>query len=264
VERAVTAALASPGSIPTYERRREPAGPRDAADSPYGVGGDDAVEEVDQMAFLFPGPGASPALSDGPDDGDAVGDEVFFPTMVQVHNTFILVQTRRGILVIDQHASHERILYERLIDSFAGGTLTFQKLLFPLTFHLGPAQYEAVTEHLDLFRAFGFEIEPFGGRSVILHSVPTLHPRFEVETAFREMVDELAENARPGLKQHEQVAKTIACKAAIKAGQPLSREEMCELFDMLFATRVPSRDIHGRPTMVQIGIDELRKRFERG
>ena len=167
-------------------------------------------------------------------------------------------------MILYQHASHERALYEKLVDSFAGGNLTSQKLLFPLTYHLSPTQYSTVMEYLSLFHAFGFEIEPFGGKSVIVHSIPSLHERFEVETAFREMVDELTGSKQPEMKQHEQMAKVIACKAAMKAGQPLSKKEMCELFDTLFATRVPSRDIHGRPTMVQIGIDELRKRFERG
>lgn len=267
IEQAANLALSSPESIPSYERSGMPGIPRQAGDSRYGLerpAGTYLREEVDQMSFLFTGEGVSPEMTTEAVLTEKADEEVYYPSMVQVHNTFILVQTRKGILVVDQHASHERVLYEKLIDSFMGEGLASQKLLFPLTFHLSPAQYSTAMEFLSHFRAFGFDIEPFGGKSVIIHSVPSLHDRFEVETTFREMIDELNEGAHPGMKHHEQVAKAIACKAALKAGQPLSKQEMSELFDRLFATRVPSRDIHGRPTMVQIGIDELKKRFERG
>ncbi|OGF98030.1 MAG: hypothetical protein A2Z06_01475, partial [Candidatus Glassbacteria bacterium RBG_16_58_8] len=266
---AVGRTLSSPVSIPSYQRTGSSNGvgasPRARYLPAEGVSGV-AREEADQMAFLFTGPGVRGGV-----DGEASGarrerldEEVYYPSIVQIHNTFLIVQTRHGILILDQHASHERVLYEKLIDSFTRGNLSAQRLLFPLTFHLNPVQYATVMDHLSFFRDFGFDIEPFGGKSVILHSVPSLHDRFEVERAFREMIDELTESAQLRMKHHEQMAKVIACKAALKAGQSLSRQEMCELFDTLFATRVPSRDIHGRPTMVQIGIDELRKRFERG
>ncbi len=267
VEAAATSALSSLDSIPSYERREKEYGLREGSGKPYGPGAGKRgrpVREVNQMSFLFAGTVETEGGEKGHPVSDGRDEDVYYPSMVQVHNTFIIVQTRRGILILDQHASHERVLYEKLIDSFAGESLASQKLLFPLTFHLSPTQYSCVSDNISLFHAFGFEIEAFGGRSVILHSAPALHPRFEVETAFREIIDELTESAEPRMKHHEHMAKVIACKAALKAGQSLSREEMSELFDMLFATRVPSRDIHGRPTMVQIEIEELKKRFERG
>ncbi len=267
LEISASQALSSPESIPSYEKRASHVDLHERGKSLYSRGGDRigrSVGKVDQMSFFFTDTGKPFRATEEPPQRGEVDDEVYYPSMVQIHNTFILVQTRKGILILDQHASHERVLYERLLDSFAGSSLTSQKLLFPLTFHLSPSQYSTVMEYLSLFHTFGFEIEPFGGKSIIMHSTPSLHQRFEVETAFREMVEELTESAQPEMKQHEQMAKVIACKAALKAGQPLNKKEMCELFDTLFSTRVPSRDIHGRPTMVQIGIDELRKRFERG
>jgi DNA mismatch repair protein MutL len=267
LETSASQALSSPESIPSYEKHASHVDLHERGKSLYGQGSGRVgrvTSEVDQMSFFFTDTGKPVGVVEELPQLEEADDEVYYPSMVQVHNTFIIVQTRKGILILDQHASHERVLYERLLDSFAGSSLTSQKLLFPLTFHLSPSQYSTVMEFLSLFRTFGFEIEPFGGKSVIVHSTPSLHQRFEVETAFREMVEELAESAQPEMKQHEQMAKVIACKAALKAGQPLSKKEMCELFDTLFSTRVPSRDIHGRPTMVQIGIDELRKRFERG
>lgn len=267
LDASVSHALSSPESIPSYGRGEPPLGFRERDETRYGAESQDVVAsetDVDQMTFLFSSAGKPGAAKERSIESEKPDDEVYYPSMVQIHNTFLVVQTRKGILILDQHASHERVLYEKLIDSFAGGNLTSQKLLFPLTFHLSPSQYSTVMEYLTLFRAFGFDIEPFGGKSIILHSTPSLHRDYEAESTFREMIDDLAESASVHMKEHELMARVIACKAALKAGQALSRQEMCELFDTLFTTRVPSRDIHGRPTMVQIGIDELKKRFERG
>jgi len=118
-----------------------------------------------------------------------------------------------------------------------------------------------------LFARAGFEVEPFGGRSVIVHAVPNPHPYFEPERCIREMIAELAHGSplvNAARNQHERIGLTYACKAAIKAGQKLSLEEMRELFDRLFATELPYHDVHGRPTVVRLGIDELNNRFRRG
>lgn len=112
----------------------------------------------------------------------------------------------------------------------------------------------------------GFEIEPFGGRAVIIHAVPTPHPYFDAERCVRDMIAELAGGSAlvdTARNQHQRVALSFACKAAIKAGQRLSPLEMTELFDRLFATELPYHDIHGRPTVIQLSIAELHNRFRR-
>jgi DNA mismatch repair protein MutL len=112
----------------------------------------------------------------------------------------------------------------------------------------------------------GVEVEPFGGRAVIVHSVPNPHPSFDAERCLREMIAELTEGSSliDGARtQHQRIALTFACKGAIKAGQKLSQREMGELFDRLFATELPYHDIHGRPTVVQLSLTELHRRFGR-
>jgi DNA mismatch repair protein MutL len=183
-----------------------------------------------------------------------------------LHDAYILVPTRQGLLVIDQHSAHERILFEETMERFRGQGGTSQRLLFPLTLRLSPAEHAAVAELAGLLNAAGFELEEFGERTVIVHAVPNLHERFDAETAIREMIGELAhgsELVNSARNQHERIAKSLACKGAIKAGQPLSRAEMEELVDRLFATELPGHDVHGRPTILRLTLGELARRFGR-
>jgi DNA mismatch repair protein MutL len=117
-----------------------------------------------------------------------------------------------------------------------------------------------------LLHRTGFEVELFGGDTVILHAVPNPHPYFDAEGCFREMVEELthgSELVRSARNQHERLAMSFACKAAIKAGQALDAREIQELFDRLFATRLPYHDVHGRPTTVRLSRGELERKFGR-
>jgi len=117
-----------------------------------------------------------------------------------------------------------------------------------------------------LFRQAGFEVEPFGGRTVIVHSAPNPHPYFDAERCLRDMIAELAEGSeltRAATNQYERLAMTFACKGAVKAGQRLAPEEMRRLFDELFGTELPYHDVHGRPTVVRLSLSELERRFGR-
>ncbi|MDX1568212.1 MAG: DNA mismatch repair endonuclease MutL, partial [Longimicrobiales bacterium] len=188
------------------------------------------------------------------------------PRLFQVHRTWIVAETRDGLLLIDQHSAHERILYERLMNSFESGEAGSQRLLFPLTIRLSGPEYEQVLALEGLLERAGFEVEGFGGNTVIVQAVPNPHPYFDAERCFREMVDELthgSELVRSAHNQHDRIAKTFACKGAIKAGQLLSREEMVELVDQLFATELPHHDVHGRPTIVRLSRAELERKFGR-
>jgi DNA mismatch repair protein MutL len=189
------------------------------------------------------------------------------PVMWQVHNTYILAETRAGLILVDQHSAHERVLYEEIVRGFDSGDVACQRLLFPLTLRLSPAEYAQVEQLRGVLERAGFEVEPFGGRAVIVHAVPNPHPYFDAERCLREVIAELA-NGSPLVNsartQHQRIALSMACKGAIKAGQKLSQREMTELFDRLFATELPYHDIHGRPTVVQLSLAELHRRFGRG
>jgi hypothetical protein len=188
------------------------------------------------------------------------------PELNQLNNTYILAATRRGLLIIDQHSAHERVLFEELMGRFGESGGNAQRLLFPLTLRLSPAEYSAVEELAPLLSRVGFEVEPFGDRTVIVRSSPNPHAYFDAERCFSEMIHELAEGSPlvdAAGNQHERIAKSLACKGAIKAGQPLSQEEMADLFDRLFATELPGHDVHGRPTVVRLTLEELGRRFGR-
>lgn len=188
------------------------------------------------------------------------------PRLWQLHHTWILAEMGDGLLIIDQHSAHERILFQRLMEAFQGAALESQRLLFPLTLRLSAAEVRVVEENQGLLERVGFQAEGFGGATVVVHSVPVPHPWFDAERCFREMVAELAvgsELVRSARNQHERIAMTFACKGAIKAGQPLSEPEMASLFEALFATELPFHDVHGRPTIVRLSRGELERKFGR-
>jgi DNA mismatch repair protein MutL len=170
------------------------------------------------------------------------------------------------MIIVDQHSAHERVLYEELMRDFATRDTGSQRLLFPLTLRLSSAEFALVEELSSVFRAMGFEMEAFGGKTIIVHAVPNPHPYFNAERCLREMIAELTDGSPlvdSARNQHQRIALSYACKGAIKAGQRLTQREMSELFDRLFATELPFHDIHGRPTVVQLSIGDLHNRFRR-
>jgi DNA mismatch repair protein MutL len=222
-----------------------------------GTGAFESTGEIDTERDA--GTGTSDAL------GSLATSETARPRLWQLHNRYMLASTREGLLIIDQHSAHERILFEEVMHRFTEGGEA-QRLLFPVTLRLSPAEAAAVEELAGLLRRIGFEIEPFGERTFILHASPQPHPRFDAESCLRAMIEELTEGSPlvdSARNQHERIAKSMACKGAIKAGQPLSSQEMNELFDRLFATELPGHDVHGRPTIIRLSIEELDRRFRR-
>jgi len=188
------------------------------------------------------------------------------PRLWQILNTYVLAETREGLIIIDQHSAHERILFEHLSRAFEESGQTGQRLLFPLTIRLSKAEYEQVEALTGILSRAGFEIEGFGGNTIIVQAVPDPHPYFDPERCLREMIGELVEGSdltRSAQNQHEKIAMTFACKGAIKAGQALSESEMQDLFDQLFATELPYHDVHGRPTIVRLSKSELERKFGR-
>ncbi|MDO8665333.1 MAG: DNA mismatch repair endonuclease MutL [Gemmatimonadales bacterium] len=184
--------------------------------------------------------------------------------VAQIHQAYLLVESAQGLLIVDQHSAHERILYERTMGALESGGAASQKLLFPLTIEFQPAELDAIDAHRELLERLGFELEPFGGRAIAVQAAPAPHPRFDAERCLREVVADLAGNRFGGLANRlERFAATFACRAAIKAGQPLTREEMDELVRRLFSSELPAHDVHGRPTIVQLPLAELERRFGR-
>ena len=184
--------------------------------------------------------------------------------LLQVFDTYILFQSDSGVAIVDQHSAHERVLYEGVMRQLTGDGAPAQRLLLPLTLDFSAAELEAIEAHRELLRRVGFEVEPFSGRSVVVHTAPNPHPRFDAARCLQELVADLAGGRFGGLANRlERFAATYACRAAIKAGQRLGAEEMRELVLRLLSATLPAHDVHGRPTVVQLPRGELERRFGR-
>lgn len=184
---------------------------------------------------------------------------------VQMHHRYIVVESPVGIEVIDQHALHERVLYEKLRAAVATGSLEVQPLLIPERIDLSPAEIEIVTEHAETLSRAGMRVEPFGGTTVIVTSKPVLAGSTSAATLVREVIDRLAsssEDTGAGMLVDE-VLHGLACKAAIKAGDQLSQAEV----DALVRDRRRVQDSHhcphGRPTSLTLSRQELDRQFRR-
>jgi DNA mismatch repair protein MutL len=212
------------------------------------------------------GPGQTgPAQSAAGVSAD-VGDvtEQVIPPLFQLRRTYIGFEHDDGLVLIDQHSAHERVLYEQFMRTLESGAAPAQRLLLPLTLHLGPAEGEAFDANRDYLERLGFEVEGFGGHTLIVNTVPMPHPRFDAERCLRETLDSLTGDRVAGAAaRHERLAATVACKAAIKAGEDLSQSEMRSLFAALRDTTLPAHDVHGRSTIVHLTWDEVERRFGR-
>jgi DNA mismatch repair protein MutL len=228
-------------------------------DTGLGTRGAAEAEEGDE-----PGAADSQSLFDEPRGPGHESRSPDFRVVAQIHDSYILVESAEGLLIVDQHSAHERVLFERAMTSLNEGGAASQKLLFPLTIELAPAELDALEANDELIAKLGYEALPFGGRSVIVHAAPAPHPRFDAERCLREIVADMAGGRFGALANRmERFASTFACRAAIKAGHPLTRPEMEELISLLFASSLPAHDVHGRPTIVQLPRIELERRFGR-
>ena len=184
--------------------------------------------------------------------------------VLQLFDTYIVFQANQAVSIVDQHSAHERVLYEDVMRQLSGDGATAQRLLLPLTLDFAPAELDAIDAHRELLARIGYEIEPFSGRSIVVHTAPNPHPRFEAARCLQELVADLAGGRFGGWQNRlERFAATYACRAAIKAGQTLDAGEMRELIVRLLTATLPAHDVHGRPSMVQLPKEELERRFGR-
>ncbi|HKJ03252.1 MAG TPA: DNA mismatch repair endonuclease MutL, partial [Longimicrobiales bacterium] len=177
-------AVREPSADPPTGEPVEPTGPREPKE---------LKEARDAQMALFAVGTPPPDAAPGDDAGAGAGGQALEAArgrtrLFQVMRTYLFAETRDGLIIVDQHSAHERILYERLMRAFGAEGQESQRLLFPLTLRLTPAECAQVEELAGLLDRAGFEVEGFGGDTVIVHSVPNPHPYFDAERAFREMV----------------------------------------------------------------------------
>jgi DNA mismatch repair protein MutL len=180
----------------------------------------------------------------------------------QLANTYIIAEGPDGLYLIDQHAAHERILYDRILEQRAQKEVEVQGLLQPITIEFSPREEETLKASKEFLAEFGFAIEPFGNRSYLIRTMPALMARANIIEIISALLDSLAsqESLNPW---EEKIAQSLACHGAIRAGQQLSNEEMRELIKHLEQTKQPRACPHGRPTMIHLSAHQLEKEFGR-
>jgi DNA mismatch repair protein MutL len=184
--------------------------------------------------------------------------------ITQLHNKYILSQIKSGLMIIDQHVAHERILYEKILNRLEANMPFSQHLLFPLTIQFDPGSFEILQALNPLLNQIGFQLKFFSKNTIVIEGVPEDIKSGSEERILREFIKEYSVNDREKkLEQKDNIAKSYSCKAAIKAGDKLSEKEMHLLIDQLFATSMPYVCPHGRPIIIKISLEEFDRRFGR-
>jgi len=180
----------------------------------------------------------------------------------QLANTYIIAEGPNGLYLIDQHAAHERILYDRISAQWAQNEVEVQGLLQPISIELSPREEETLRANKELLAEFGFTVETFGNRSYLIRAIPAIMARSNIIEIITALLDKLTskDSSNPW---EEKVAESLACHGAIRAGQQLSNEEMRELIKQLEQTKQPRACPHGRPTMIHFSSHQLEKEFGR-
>jgi len=190
-------------------------------------------------------------------------DQIVSDIIWQLHNKYLITEIKSGLVIIDQHVAHERVLYESARLAIDGNGMASQTVLFPQTLSLQPDEYSNLLNIIPYLEKIGFKLREFGENSVIIEGVP-IDVNWGTE---REVISEILEkymhNSDLDASFIDYIASTFACKAAVKAGDPLTLEERKHLIDKLFATKHPYYCPHGRPIIINLSIDDLDKRFER-
>jgi DNA mismatch repair protein MutL len=201
-------------------------------------------------------PGAAPAPSEEAPLGAA---------RAQLHGTYILAETARGIVLVDQHAAHERLVYERMKEALAVRGVARQALLLPEVVELDEAAAARLAARAQELAEFGLVLEPFGPGAVVVREVPALLPGVDVKALVRDLADELAEwGDTLALKERiETVCGTLACHTSVRAGRRLSPVEMDALLRQMEATPNSGQCNHGRPTYVALDLADIERLFGR-
>jgi len=181
----------------------------------------------------------------------------------QIHNKYIITELTSGLVIIDQHVAHERILYEIAIKALEEDGMDSQAIIFPQTIEFNDEDFTYLVDIVPYLVKIGFKIRLFGEKSIIVEGVPPELTLGKEKDIINNILDHYIENKKFNSTFIEYMASTYACKAAIKAGDKLSYIESSELIDKLFSTKYPYYCPHGRPVIVNLSIEELDKRFER-
>ncbi|MGZ8191308.1 MAG: DNA mismatch repair endonuclease MutL, partial [Methylococcaceae bacterium] len=217
-------------------------------------------EALQSYASLYPKPIEKPEQSihqEMPPLGFAIA---------HLHNIFILSETPKGIILVDAHAAHERVTYERLKQQHQQGTVPSQPLLLPVKIKVSPAEADLAEQHHEFFAALGFELNRSSPEAIVLRSIPALLAGSDVETLIRDVLADISEHGMSQRIQERanQLLATMACYGAVRSGRRLSIDEMNALLRDMEKTERIGQCNHGRPTWIELSTQDLDKFFLRG
>jgi DNA mismatch repair protein MutL len=181
----------------------------------------------------------------------------------QFNQAFIFIQVRGGVVVVDQHAAHERIIFDWSMRRMEDAAPPSQQILFSIPIELSLRELEVFRSSRQVFEKLGFTLEPFGGTSILVRGYPQGLKNWADGRLLLQIFDDILEDRAPGNSLHEKLLASYACRSAIKAGQRLSVEEMRLLADQLFAVDNPYSCPHGRPTIYRLSLEEIERWFHR-
>jgi DNA mismatch repair protein MutL len=201
----------------------------------------------------------------GEADDDAVTAYPLGAARAQVYDTFIIAQTDHSLVIVDQHAAHERLVYERLKRAFANGGIARQILLIPEVVELEPESAGRLAGAAEELARLGLVLEPFGEAAVVVREVPALLGQGSIKGLVRDFADELAESEQSLVvaERLDRVLSTMACHGSVRAGRRLSPEEMNALLRDMEQTPFSGQCNHGRPTYVELKLADIEKLFQR-
>ena len=211
------------------------------------------IEKIDRAKIY-----ASNLVS--PDSGN---EDFNIEKIWQVHRKYIISEINSGLVVIDQHVAHERVLYEECLLAFESKTMSSQTLLFPEEIEFAKDEYDILLEIFPYLKQIGFKIREGDNSRIIVEATPADISWGDEKRIIKEIIDEFISTRKTYSSYKEALAASFACKAAVKAGDLMANDEMVILINRLFSTEHPYYCPHGRPIIIQLSLDELDKRFER-
>jgi DNA mismatch repair protein MutL len=221
-------------------------------------------------AMLMPYGAPADTTQTGPDpqpetDPEIPSDAPLGHARTQLHGTYILAETATGIVLVDQHAAHERLVYERMKQALQRDGVARQVLLLPEIIELDPALADLLAARAAELAEFGLVLEPFGTGAVIVREVPALVPGLDIRALVCDLADELAEwgDALALKERIESICGTLACHSSVRAGRRLTRDEMDALLRQMEATPNSGQCNHGRPTYVELALSDIERLFGR-